>query len=137
MPELKEPSEGRAAPEKVELVCCLTQNTLFQNGLLKQSQDATSVASCLLVILTKQSSVHFTHWWLWLWMVPPLLFMLIAKWNQVSRLHAYEIENRPKLKEKSINKTNTSCKDKLLEYSTPSGCCSGTSVSWSQRGFHA
>lgn len=62
--------------------------------------------------------------------------MLIVKGNPLSRLHKYEIENRTKHRAKSINKTNTSCKDKVLEYSTPSWTYSGTSVSWSQRGFH-
>lgn len=66
----------------------------------------------------------------------PPLFVLFVKWNQVSRLHVHEIENRAKHKEKSLNQINTLCKDELLECSRPSGCRSGTSVSRSQRGFH-
>lgn len=83
------------------------------------------------LISTEQSRVHFTRWWLWLRVVPPLLFMLIVKWNRGTRLH--EIENRMQHKEKSMNKTQTWCRDELLECLSPSGCRSGTRVSYSLR----
>lgn len=136
MPELKEPSKERARLHQRRSSWSVVWHTLFYNGLLRQNQDATSVALFLGVILTKQSSVHFTHWWLWLRMVPLSLFMLIVKWNRVSRLR--EIENRTDCcKGKWINKSRTSRKDTLLQYWTPSGCCSGTTVSWSQSGLHS
>lgn len=60
--------------------------------------------------------------------------MLIVKWNRGTRLH--EIENRMRHKEKSMNKTQTWCRDELLECLSPSGCRSKARVSCSLRLEH-